>query len=109
MQWTCIVSSGRTHGSCARQGAHCRQHAHDEAGEAGTGAQAAVKEDAAQEGAEEAVDDRLGKPFCLQSVSQEHSDSARLGHAMKELERSGQWWPCFGCAEAVRLHVDSAV
>lgn len=46
------------------------QHAHDEAGEAGAGAEAAVKEDATQEGAEEAVDDGCREAFSLCSARQ---------------------------------------
>jgi hypothetical protein len=44
---------------------YCGKHAHDEAGEAGAGAETAVEEDAAEEGAEEAVDDGCGEALRL--------------------------------------------
>lgn len=76
----------------------CRgQHAHDEAGEPGAGAQACVEEDAAEEGAEEAVND--GRREALRLCSQSNNARWATPCNMHELEP-----PCYQNA----LHAECA-
>lgn len=65
----------------------CGQHAHDKGEEAGGGGQGAVEEDAAQKGAEEAVDDGLGEALGLRVGMQVESAGGKK--ARVERKRGG--------------------